>query len=175
MRAPPFAQNGPSRLADACGIVGPTAKGWCKALSVRWPDALVQFVDLFNRGEYWESHEVLETPWRRNRSDFYQGLIIYASSFVHGQRGNPVGVRKQLAKVPGKLDAYRPHYMGINVNEILRHGRVCTELVLSNPGLRGTALTAAIPYPVLTLEPRLVRGDEVEFTDTSPPSKEAEL
>lgn len=128
-----------------------------------WPEALTTFIELFNRGEFWESHEVLETPWRICRSDFYQGLIIYASAFVHAQRGNPVGVRKQMAKVPGKLEKYRPHYMGIDVNDILRHGERCTKLVLTRPTLREDALTGAIPYPRLQLRSEFVRGDEPEF------------
>lgn len=129
-----------------------------------WPPALVGFVERFNAGEYWESHEVLETPWRVNQSDFYQGLIIYASAFVHAQRGNPVGIRKQMAKVPGKLERYRPHYGGIDVDAVLVHGRVCTDIVLANPSLRGPALTETVPYPQLRLNPQLVRGDEPEFT-----------
>lgn len=128
-----------------------------------WPPALVTFVDMFNRGEYWESHEVLETPWRINRSDFYQGLIIYASAFVHAQRGNPVGIVKQMAKVPGKLNRYRPYYMGIDIDAILQHGVFCTEFVHANPDLQGPALAAAAPYPRLHLAPRLIRGDEPEF------------
>lgn len=131
----------------------------------KWPPALIRFIELFNAGEFWESHEVLETPWRVNRSDFYQGLIIYASAFVHAQRGNPVGIRKQLAKVPGKLEQYRPHYMGIDIDEIFHHGRACTKTVLAHPELQGPALTATVPYPQLTLDPRLVRGDEPEFDD----------
>lgn len=132
-----------------------------------WPAAFIEFVDLFNRGEFWESHEALETPWRVNRSDFYQGLIIYASAFVHAQRGNPIGIRKQMAKVPGKLARYRPHYMGIDVDAILRHGRTCSDIVSVAEPLQGEALTAAVPYPTLKLDPQLVRGDEPEFADNA--------
>lgn len=128
-----------------------------------WPGPFLEFVRLFNAGQYWESHEVLEAPWRARRSDFYQGLIIYASAFVHAQRGNPTGVCKQLMKVQRKLPPYRPHYMGIDVDEVLAHTRQVLELVTGNPSLTGDRLRRAIPYP--RLEPRvsLVRGDEPEL------------
>lgn len=135
-----------------------------------WPDPLLRFVELFNARLFWDSHEVLESPWRINRSDFYQGLIIYASAFVHAQRGNPVGVRKQLAKVPGKLTKYRPHYMGVDVEAILRHGQQCIDFVsVPNPP-RGAALARSIDYPTLTLDAHLLRGDEPELNDETTPT-----
>lgn len=128
-----------------------------------FPEAFMEFIRLFNDRKYWDSHEVLEQPWRENRSDFYQGLIIYASAFVHAQRGNPVGIRKQMAKVFGKLDKYRPYYMGIDVDAVLEHAAVCTEFVLANPDLRGEKLTAAVDYRELHPKPQFVRGDEPEL------------
>ena len=41
-----------------------------------FPTALEAFVELFNQEAFWESHEVLEGPWRENGSDFYHGLIL---------------------------------------------------------------------------------------------------
>lgn len=135
-----------------------------------FPTAFLEFIRLFNAQEYWESHEVLEQPWRTNRSDFYQGLIIFASAFVHAQRGNPVGIRKQMTKVFGKLERYRPHYMGINVEAVLQHAAECIDFVRANPALRGDALTDAVSYPELQPDRRLVRGDEPELVagDASP-------
>jgi hypothetical protein len=52
--------------------------------------ALREGVALFNRGEYFEAHEVLETPWKRLRGaerDLYQGLIKAAAAFHHASRG----------------------------------------------------------------------------------------
>lgn len=130
---------------------------------VRYPAPYIQFLRLFNDEEYWESHEVLEQPWRQNRSDFYQGLIIYASAFVHAQRGNPTGVRKQLEKTERYLTPFAPIYMGLDVDEILDHGRRCRARVDADPSLVGERLRAAIPFPRLHLDARRVRGDEPEL------------
>lgn len=45
----------------------------------------------FNRGEYYEAHDVLEQLWLRERGrpndHFYKGLIQLAGAFVHLQKG----------------------------------------------------------------------------------------
>jgi hypothetical protein len=87
----------------------------------RIPDALCEFAALFNRGEFWESHEVLETPWRQARSGFLQGLILVASAWVHVRRGNPRGILAQLRKAERRLSPYRPAYQGVDVDALLAH------------------------------------------------------
>ena len=86
------------------------------------PPALHRFLELFNAREYWESHEVLEGPWHEGGSDFYQGLILYASAFVHAQRGNAGGIGMQLEKTERKLAGYRPCHLGVDVDSVLAHG-----------------------------------------------------
>ncbi len=85
----------------------------------RWPAPLLRFCRLFNDSLYWESHEALETPWREDGSEFYHALILFASAFVHVQRGNAHGVAAQLDKARRALEAYRPHYLGVDVEELL--------------------------------------------------------
>ncbi|HEY8418380.1 MAG TPA: DUF309 domain-containing protein [Limnochordales bacterium] len=131
--------------------------------SPQLPEAFQRFLALFNAGAYWESHEVLEEPWRALRSDFYQGLIIYASAFVHAQRGNPTGVRKQLAKVQRKLPPYRPHYLGIDVDEVLATTERLLARVEAEPHLSGEALRRRFPYPRLVSRAAYIRGDEPEL------------
>ena len=51
------------------------------------------FFECFNRGLYFEAHEVLEQLWLPHRHGpkhaFYQGLIQLAGAFVHLQRNRP--------------------------------------------------------------------------------------
>jgi hypothetical protein len=52
-------------------------------------EALRHGIELFNRGEYYEAHEVLEGPWRLAKGaerDLYQGLIKYAAALHHASR-----------------------------------------------------------------------------------------
>jgi uncharacterized protein len=80
-------------------------------------------VELFNRGEYFECHEVLELAWTPERGPrrlFLQGLIHVAVGFYHHQRANPVGACRQLRKALRKLEAYLPEYEGVNTGHLHR-------------------------------------------------------
>lgn len=131
------------------------------------PASLVRFVELFNGGAFWESHEVLEDDWRRLESDFYQGLILYASAFVHAQRGNRHGILAQLDKAEERLRPYLPDYMGIDVAGILDHARNCREVLADNPDADRDAWQRLIPFPRLALAAERVRGDEPELEASS--------
>lgn len=138
-----------------------------------FPEAFREFVRRFNDGRFWESHEALEDRWRETGSDFYQGLIIYASAFVHAQRGNPHGVIAQLRKAERYLEPYRPAYHGVDLEALLALGRRWREEVESDQPAAGDraeaalACSAAVPWPRLCPDPDLVRGDEPEL-DASP-------
>lgn len=125
--------------------------------------AYARFLELFNRGEFWESHEALETPWREHGSEFYHALILFASAFVHVNRGNRHGIAAQLGKAQPLLEARRPHYLGLDVDGILEHAAVCRHLVAENHGAPDDAWDVLIPAPRLAFDPERVRGDEPEL------------
>ena len=89
-------------------------------------DPLVQRgVQLFNHGEYFECHEVLEAAWTPERDPrrlFLQSLIHVAVGFYHHQRGNPVGAVRQLRKGLRKLAVYLPVCETIDTRRL--HGEV---------------------------------------------------
>ena len=39
------------------------------------PAKVLEYVELFDAGRYWDAHEALEDHWRENRVDFYKGMI----------------------------------------------------------------------------------------------------
>jgi uncharacterized protein len=129
----------------------------------RIPDALWEFAALFNRGEFWESHEVLEAPWRQARSDFLQGLILVASAWVHVGRGNPRGISAQLRKAESRLSPYRPAYLGVDVDTLLAHLERTRTAVGRHAGAPAAAWTGLAPPPEIRPSPKLVRGDEPEL------------
>jgi uncharacterized protein len=68
-------------------------------------------IALFNHGEYFECHEVLEEAWTPERGDrrlFLQSLIHMAVGFYHNERRNTPGAVRQLRKGLRKLAAYLP-------------------------------------------------------------------
>ena len=54
----------------------------------------------YERGDYFEAHELLEPAWMGTDDHaeraLDQGLIKLAAAFVHGVRGNPLGIAKNL-------------------------------------------------------------------------------
>jgi predicted metal-dependent hydrolase len=55
----------------------------------------------YARGDFFETHELLEPAWMGTddlaERGLHQGLIKLAAAFVHGVRGNPAGIAKNLA------------------------------------------------------------------------------
>lgn len=148
------------------GVDGPDAPDPPRTRA--FPESLSRFVECFNRGEFWESHEVLELPWRASRSEFYHGLILYASAFVHLQRGNPHGIVAQLTKAERALEPFAPSYLGLDVAGLLEEARnlrrqVGSEGVESPPG----SSVRAVALPVIQLDRSRIRGDEPECSDRS--------
>ena len=131
------------------------------------PGALRRYVELVNEGEFWESHEALEGPWRETRSEFYHGLILYASAFVHARRGTPHGIVAQLEKAEEALHAYPDAYLGLDVAAIRDHARRTRTAVEARRGDRGQEeavdWSRVVGWPALDPHPDRVRGDEPEL------------
>ena len=83
-------------------------------------------IELFNAGEYFESHEVLEEVWGPSRGEerlFLQAIIHFAVGLYHRRQGNPIGTELQLRKALSKLAGYLPVYRGIDTARLYREGQ----------------------------------------------------
>jgi predicted metal-dependent hydrolase len=78
---------------------------------------LLRGVGLFNRGLYWEAHEVWEEEWTPDRkgpdSGFYKGLIQVAAGCLHYTRRNGRGAVNKWRSGADYLRPYLPGHMGI--------------------------------------------------------------
>ncbi len=75
-------------------------------------------LELFNRGEFFEAHEVLEDVWRAapaGEKKFLQGLIQVAVGLHHHSRGNLAGARSLLARAHRNLSGYAAQHGGIDL------------------------------------------------------------
>lgn len=82
------------------------------------PPALCEGIALFNRGAYWECHEVLEELWRGEPDPvryLYQGILLAGVGLYHWRRGNRHGARSKLRAARSALAPYDPVCMGIDV------------------------------------------------------------
>ena len=113
-------------------------------------------VEAYERGDFFEAHEILEPAWMGTddiaERDLYQGLIKLAAAFVHGVRGNPAGIAKNLTGARERLaaaagtDAERES--GLDVGALI--GAVDDRLAR----LAGDPIDAAVDPPELTRRAR---------------------
>ena len=81
------------------------------------------FFECFNRGLYFEAHEVLEEIWLPRRKEanglFYKGLIQLAGAFVHLQKNRlrPAAALFNLACA--NLQRYRPIYERLELMSLI--------------------------------------------------------
>ena len=79
------------------------------------------YFDLFNRGLFYEAHDVLEQIWlpqrKEPKGDFYKGLIQLAGAFVHLQKNRlrPAAALFKLAQA--NLEKYGDTYEGVSLSE----------------------------------------------------------
>ena len=103
--------------------------------SVQYDPRYLQGIALFNDFEFFESHEVWEELWSEVTDEsrkFYQGLIQMAVCLHHFGNGNIGGARKLYRSSRKYLDSYRPKYLGLDLDRVLRQfDACCAEIVAS--------------------------------------------
>jgi predicted metal-dependent hydrolase len=80
-------------------------------------------VDLFNSGEFFEAHEVVEDLWNERtgaEKEFLKGFIQAAVALEHHRRGNPRGFRSVWTTAATYLGRADPGAGGLDVTALLR-------------------------------------------------------
>lgn len=91
-------------------------------LPLQLPAEIKRGLELFNGGEYFESHEVMEDAWRDEPGEIrvlYQGLIQAAVACHHVRTGNRAGAIKMLTAAVPKLELHREGWRGVDVETLL--------------------------------------------------------
>src|SRR5579885_1184506 len=81
-------------------------------------DRFLDGVRLFNRGRFFEAHEVWEELWRTSTGGMrmlYQGLIQAAAALHHAQRGNRAGALAVWSKAKVKLELCPARFRGLSI------------------------------------------------------------
>ncbi len=106
----------------------------------------------FNRGEYFEAHEVWEELWQDCPSAdrrFYQSLIQAAVALYHWGNGNRAGAARLFQSGRRYMEPYRPRYRGLDVDRFWRQ----VEAAMADganppaPSLAGTGEKGLPPLP----------------------------
>lgn len=106
-------------------------------------------IDLFNRGEYFEAHEVWEDLWNACPAAdrrFVQALIQAAVAVHHFGRGNYPGAARLFGSGKRYMEPYRPAFHGLDVGDFWRQVEAHVAPALGPAGVPG-------PPPVIVLAP----------------------
>jgi uncharacterized protein len=105
---------------------------------------------LFNRGEFFEAHEVWEELWMdcaATERRFLQALIQAAVALYHFGRGNHTGATRLFHSGRRYMEPYRPTHLGLDVEDFWR--KMESHLA---PALVGVEAPVG-PLPVIGLSP----------------------
>ncbi|MBI3315569.1 MAG: DUF309 domain-containing protein [Candidatus Omnitrophica bacterium] len=81
-------------------------------------------LELFDQGEFFECHEVIEDLWLKTDSgnpyrDLYKGVIQAAAALHQHRRGITSGAEGLYKTSVGYLNKYRPRALGLDVNAFI--------------------------------------------------------
>jgi uncharacterized protein len=86
-------------------------------------ESLERGIRLFNRGDFFEAHEVLEDVWRAappEQKRFLQGVVQLAVAFHHYSTGNRIGMKSVMERGVGNICRHRGDCCGIDLASLLR-------------------------------------------------------
>jgi predicted metal-dependent hydrolase len=83
-------------------------------------------IEAFNRGEYFEQHELLEAAWRAEAGpvrELYQGVLQVGVAYLQIERHNYLGARKIFARALRHLAVLPDVCQGIDVARLRTDAR----------------------------------------------------
>ena|SRR5438128_2192991 len=111
---------------------------------------------LFNRGDFFEAHEVWEDLWMETAGEprrYYQGLIQAAVSLCHFCNGNVRGAMKLYHSSRDYMQRFGPQHQGLDVTDFCRQMELCYAELLHQPTLEQRIELDVNLFPNITLNP----------------------
>ncbi len=120
------------------------------------PALLREGIRLFNSGEYFECHEVIEAAWVEERKPvriMYQGILQIGVACHHVQNKNWRGAMKLLERGIPKTRRFAPKCMGINLAKLVAGAEaIRAELVRLGPAWQGEFNNTLFPTIEISTE-----------------------
>ena len=111
---------------------------------------------LFNRGDFFEAHEVWESLWMETHGPekpFVQGLIQAAVGLCHFCNGNVRGAVKLYNSARDYMQRFEPIFWDLDVGKFWKDMHDCFAELLAEPDRRIDLKEDLIPEIALTAEP----------------------
>ena len=94
------------------------------------PGLVLEGIEEFNRGEFFECHEYLEEAWMQESGRvryLYQGILQVGVGFYHLQNGNWRGATGLLRNGTIRLKEFEPATLGVDVAKLVRESELCLQ------------------------------------------------
>lgn len=127
-------------------------------------------IDLFNGGEYYACHDVLEAIWMEANTlekPFYQGILQIAVGLYHLGNHNWQGASILLGEGVNRLRPFEPAYAGVDVERLVDCGWAWL-IALHQTGRERVAEVAAV-IPQRQGEAVTLAPGEVTFSGMATP------
>ncbi|MBY0545996.1 MAG: DUF309 domain-containing protein [Candidatus Obscuribacterales bacterium] len=92
-------------------------------------------IELFNAGEFFECHEVLEDLWNEQvdpEKQLTQGVLQIAVGYLHLGRDNRVGALKLLTRGLARVQPFLPSYGGFMLDNLARAAQNSIQAIKAN-------------------------------------------
>lgn len=126
------------------------------------PPGVLEGIRLFNAGEYYDAHEVIEHEWHaetRPIRRLYQGILQIGVGFLHARRGNHTGALLLLDDGIEKTCEFAPACLGIDTGRLAAESQVALEMIRDlGPDRLDQFDFAAAPQVHFVSEPRQLPG-----------------
>lgn len=121
-----------------------------RARCAEQPDPqLIEGIEEFNAGRFFEQHETLETLWRDTRTPvrgLYHGILQIGVGFHHWSKGNHHGADTLLEEGTRRLRPFAPVCQTIDVAGLIAEAEAARETLLRlGPARMGDYDLAAAP------------------------------
>jgi sugar phosphate isomerase/epimerase len=122
-------------LARARDLLEPliaVANGPSDTFPQRLPAGVLEGIRLFNAGEYYECHEVIEHEWHAERGEIrrlYQGILQIGVGLHHIRSGNQRGADLLLTDGLAKVSEFLPTALGLDTAGLVAGAQACLDEV----------------------------------------------
>ncbi len=130
--------------------------GWYNAVMDSYDPRYLAGILLFNRGDFFEAHEVWESLWMDTAGDdkrFYQALIQAAVALCHFCNGNLRGAAKLYHSSRAYMERYASPHLGLDIAAFWGKMEKCFAEVLAATDLDRRLQPAEELIPEIALDP----------------------
>ncbi|MDR7072872.1 DUF309 domain-containing protein [Fictibacillus barbaricus] len=95
-----------------------------------FPQDYYEFFVVFNDGDYYTGHDLLEAVWLTDRSNlFIKGLLQMTVALYHYEYGNVKGAREMMRVAKQYLTPYQPSHWQLDLIPVLHFIEHCLSLM----------------------------------------------